>query len=143
MISLRIVQICLDTVRKDLYDTYAPRLQNQATIRFEEKRAASSRSVPNHTAFIIEKLPYQGEDGRKYVFDTPVDLRIFDIMEDVSTQTELEDKSSSDVGSRYLAFFKLLYEDLTRQFSQYAKSESMYVELDASTKSRLQMFGYL
>lgn len=52
-----ILILCLDTVRKDFYDEYAPRLRNRATIQFDEMRAASAWSVPSHAAMVTGNLP--------------------------------------------------------------------------------------
>ncbi|WP_227356234.1 sulfatase-like hydrolase/transferase [Haladaptatus salinisoli] len=53
------VVLCLDTVRKDYYDQFAPRLRERATLKFEEMRAASSWSVPSHAAMVTGLLPSQ------------------------------------------------------------------------------------
>lgn len=54
-----VLVLCLDTVRKDFYDEYAPRLRERATVRFEEMRAASAWSVPSHAAMLTGELPSQ------------------------------------------------------------------------------------
>ena len=50
--------ICLDTVRKDFFDEYAPRLR-EAGVGFEQCRAASSWSVPSHASMLTGDLPHE------------------------------------------------------------------------------------
>ncbi|MFC7156118.1 sulfatase-like hydrolase/transferase [Halomarina halobia] len=54
-----VVLIVLDTVRKDVYDEYAPRLRTAADASFEQCRAASSWSAPSHASILTGKLPHQ------------------------------------------------------------------------------------
>ena len=49
--------IVLDTVRKDYFDEYAPRLRALSDSSFENARAASSWSVPSHTSIFTGELP--------------------------------------------------------------------------------------
>lgn len=52
-----VVVLCLDSLRKDFYDTHAPQLQDLSTFRFEEMRALSSWSVPSHAGLLTGKVP--------------------------------------------------------------------------------------
>ncbi len=54
-----IVVICLDSVRKDYFDEFTPRLQKLADTSFEQCRAASSCSVPSHASLLTGELPHQ------------------------------------------------------------------------------------
>lgn len=54
-----VVLLCLDTVRKDYYDEYAPRLRERSGTRFERFYAASSWSMPSHGSIFTEVLPHQ------------------------------------------------------------------------------------
>jgi hypothetical protein len=54
-----VVLIVLDTVRKDFFDEYAPRLQSLANASFEQCRSASSTSVPSHASLLTGRLPHQ------------------------------------------------------------------------------------
>ncbi|WP_254531099.1 sulfatase-like hydrolase/transferase [Natrinema gelatinilyticum] len=54
-----VVLICLDTVRKDYFDDYAPRLQDMASVSFEQCRAASAWSTPSHASIMTGTLPHQ------------------------------------------------------------------------------------
>lgn len=54
-----VVLIVLDTVRKDFFDEYAPRLQSLSDVSFEQCRAASSTSVPSHASIVTGELPHQ------------------------------------------------------------------------------------
>lgn len=54
-----IVLIVLDTVRKDYFDEYAPRLQELGDVTFEQCRAASSTSVPSHASLVTGELPHR------------------------------------------------------------------------------------
>lgn len=51
--------LCLDTVRKDYFDRYAPRLQERAGTTFERAYAASSWSMPSHGSIFTETLPHR------------------------------------------------------------------------------------
>jgi arylsulfatase A-like enzyme len=50
--------IILDTVRRDVFDDYATRLQKMGT-SVEQCRAASSWSVPSHASLLTGKLPHR------------------------------------------------------------------------------------
>ncbi|WP_129115811.1 sulfatase-like hydrolase/transferase [Halegenticoccus tardaugens] len=52
-----VVLICLDTVRKDFFDEYAPRIRSRAAVSFEDCRAASSWSIPSHASVMTGALP--------------------------------------------------------------------------------------
>lgn len=52
-----IVLLCLDSVRKDFFDEFAPRIRSHADLSFEQCRAASSWSTPSHASMISGKLP--------------------------------------------------------------------------------------
>ncbi|WP_049921424.1 sulfatase-like hydrolase/transferase [Halopiger djelfimassiliensis] len=49
--------ILIDTVRKDYFDEYAPRLQAMSDISIDRCRAASSWSVPSHASMFTGDLP--------------------------------------------------------------------------------------
>jgi arylsulfatase A-like enzyme len=51
--------VVLDTVRKDDFDEYAPRLRELSDVSFEQCRAASSWSVPSHTSIFTGTLPHE------------------------------------------------------------------------------------
>ncbi|WP_254542769.1 sulfatase-like hydrolase/transferase [Halomarina pelagica] len=59
MSARNVVLIVLDTVRKDVYDEYAPRLRTAADASFEQCRAASSWSAPSHASVLTGELPHQ------------------------------------------------------------------------------------
>ncbi|WP_435335195.1 sulfatase-like hydrolase/transferase [Haloarchaeobius sp. TZWWS8] len=52
-----IVVVCLDTVRKDVFDRYATRLRARADVSYESCRAASCWSVPSHASMLTGQLP--------------------------------------------------------------------------------------
>jgi arylsulfatase A-like enzyme len=52
-----VVCCCLDTVRKDVFDAFATRLQRRAGLRYEQCRAASCWSVPSHASMVTGRLP--------------------------------------------------------------------------------------
>lgn len=52
-----VVLVVLDTVRKDYFDEYAPRLREASDCSFEQCRTASSWSVPSHTSIFTGALP--------------------------------------------------------------------------------------
>ncbi|WP_049894121.1 sulfatase-like hydrolase/transferase [Halogranum rubrum] len=54
-----VVLVCLDTVRKDFFDDYAPRLRARADVSFEQCRAASAWSTPSHASMFTGRLPHQ------------------------------------------------------------------------------------
>lgn len=72
--------IVLDTVRKDYFDEYAPRLQRRSDTSFEQCRAASSWSVPSHTSIFTGDLP--SEHGvHAETFDSSFDFSQFALEE--------------------------------------------------------------
>jgi hypothetical protein len=54
-----IVLVCLDSVRKDVYDEVATRLRDRAAIDFGQCRAASGWSVPSHASMMTGELPHR------------------------------------------------------------------------------------
>lgn len=54
-----VVLICLDTIRKDYFDEYAPRLQELSGVSFEQCRAASAWSTPSHASMMTGELPHK------------------------------------------------------------------------------------
>lgn len=79
---MNIALLVLDSVRKDVFDEYAPRLGALADVNLAECRAASSWSAPSHAAMVTGKLPsevgihtyqksYCSLDRNETVFDVP------------------------------------------------------------------------
>lgn len=54
-----VILVCLDTVRKDYFDRYAPRLQQLADVSVDQCRAASSWTVPSHASMFTGRLPHR------------------------------------------------------------------------------------
>lgn len=54
-----VVLIVLDSVRKDYFDEYAPRLRALADVDFDQARAASSWTVPSHASMFTGELPHR------------------------------------------------------------------------------------
>ena len=54
-----VVLVCLDAVRKDVFDEYAGRLRDRAGIEYAQARAVSGWSVPSHASMFTGKLPHQ------------------------------------------------------------------------------------
>lgn len=54
-----LVVICLDSVRKDVFDEVATRTQELADISFDSCRAGSSWSAPSHASMISGELPHE------------------------------------------------------------------------------------
>ncbi|QCW03268.1 sulfatase-like hydrolase/transferase [Natrinema pallidum] len=68
-----VVVLCLDTVRKDVYDRYAARLREMATVRFEGMRALAGWSVPSHAGLLTGSAPSEtGVHAHQRRFD-PID----------------------------------------------------------------------
>ena len=75
--SRNVALVVLDTVRKDYFDEYAPRLRAASDCSFEGCRAASSWSVPSHTSIFTGELP--SEHGvHAEGFDSTFDFSRFD-----------------------------------------------------------------
>ncbi|MFP9062471.1 sulfatase-like hydrolase/transferase [Natrialbaceae archaeon A-chndr2] len=53
-----VVLLCLDTVRKDYFDEFAPRLTERAEAVYHQCRAASGWSVPSHASMFTGELPH-------------------------------------------------------------------------------------
>lgn len=56
-----IVFICLDSVRKDVFDEVAERVKKLADVSFDNCRAVSSWSAPSHASMISGELPNEHE----------------------------------------------------------------------------------
>jgi len=54
-----VVVLCYDSVRKDFYDIYAPRVRELAELSLDDCRAASSWTVPSHGSMFTGLLPYE------------------------------------------------------------------------------------
>jgi arylsulfatase A-like enzyme len=54
-----VVLLCLDTVREDYFEQFAPRLRERADFEFRQCRAASSWSVPSHASMFTGKLAHE------------------------------------------------------------------------------------
>ncbi|MWG33157.1 sulfatase-like hydrolase/transferase [Halomarina oriensis] len=54
-----VVVLCLDTVRKDAFDAFAPRLRAAADVEYAGCRAASSWSTPSHASMVTGHLPHE------------------------------------------------------------------------------------
>jgi hypothetical protein len=54
-----VVLLCLDTVRKDFFDEYAPRITERADVVYDGCRAASSWSAPSHASMFTGQLPHE------------------------------------------------------------------------------------
>lgn len=57
--SDNVVLIVLDTVRKDFFDEFTPRLQSLSGVSFEQCRSASSTSIPSHASILTGVLPHK------------------------------------------------------------------------------------
>ncbi|NUB93257.1 sulfatase-like hydrolase/transferase [Haloterrigena sp. SYSU A121-1] len=68
-----IVVLCLDTVRKDVYDRFATRLRERAAVRFEGMRALGGWSVPSHAGLLTGSVASEtGVHAHQRRFD-PID----------------------------------------------------------------------
>lgn len=54
-----IVLICLDSVRSDYFEDFAPRITDRADVTLSECRAASSWTTPSHASIFTGNLPHQ------------------------------------------------------------------------------------
>jgi len=54
-----VVVVCLDTVRKDFFDDFAPQIQRLADVSFSQCRSASSWTVPSHASMFTGALPFE------------------------------------------------------------------------------------
>jgi arylsulfatase A-like enzyme len=54
-----VVLIVLDSVRKDYFDMFSPRLRGRTDVSFEQCRAASSWSTPSHASMLTGELPHR------------------------------------------------------------------------------------
>ncbi|SEW11096.1 sulfatase-like hydrolase/transferase [Natrinema salifodinae] len=69
-----VVVVCLDTVRKDVYDRYATGLRERAAVRFEGMRALGGWSVPSHAGLLTGSVPSEtGVHAHQRRFD-PIDV---------------------------------------------------------------------
>ena len=54
-----VVLVCLDSVRRDYFAAFAPRLRERADVEYTQCRAASGWSVPSHASMFTGTLPHQ------------------------------------------------------------------------------------
>jgi len=54
-----VVLICLDSVRKDIYEEEMTKTKELVDLSLEDCRAASSWSVPSHASFLTGQLPHE------------------------------------------------------------------------------------
>ena len=54
-----VVLVCLDSVRKDLFDRCAPTLRRRADIEYAQCRTTTSRRVPSYASMLTGTLPSQ------------------------------------------------------------------------------------
>lgn len=87
-----IVLIVLDTVRKDYFDEFAPRISEASGTSFKNCRAASSWSVPSHASIFTGLLPHQ-HDIHSESFDANFDFG-----------ESLDDNMISDMLGEYKTF---------------------------------------
>lgn len=85
--SQNIVLICLDSVRKDIFDEVAVRTQKLADTSFDNCRAASSWSAPSHASMISGLLPNEHRvTTHSRSFDSlPRENTIFDNLDEYRT----------------------------------------------------------
>ena len=80
-----VVLICLDTVRKDVFDEFAPRLQRLADVSVPQCRATSNWSAPSHAGMFTGRLPHQhGVHAGSPSFS---DLAVPTVLDDLSNHT--------------------------------------------------------
>ena len=53
-----VVLVCLDTLRQDYFEEFAPRLQERADTTYTQCRAVSGWSVPSHASILTGELPH-------------------------------------------------------------------------------------
>lgn len=87
LMSKNIVVICLDSVRKDIFDEVAVQTQKLADTSFDNCRAASSWSTPSHASMISGLLPNEhGVTTHSRSFDSlPRENTIFDNLDEYRT----------------------------------------------------------
>lgn len=73
-----IVLICLDTVRKDFFDEYAPQITKAADVSIKQGRATSAWSTPSHASMISGQLAHEhGVHTYNKSFDTLPESQTF------------------------------------------------------------------
>lgn len=82
-----IVFICLDSVRKDVFDEVATRTRELADVSFDNCRAASSWSAPSHASMISGLLAHEhGVTTHSRSFDSlSIDRTMFDSLRNYRT----------------------------------------------------------
>ncbi|WP_415381175.1 sulfatase-like hydrolase/transferase [Halosimplex sp. TS25] len=79
-----VVVLCYDSVRKDFYDVYAPRVRELSDVSLNQCRAASSWTVPSHGSMFTGTLPHEHgvhTHDRDYS-SIPVEETLFSAMPD-------------------------------------------------------------
>lgn len=77
-----VILVCLDSVRKDYFDSTATRVPQIADVSFEQCRAASSWSGPSYASMISGLLPHQhGVHTHSKSFESlPLEQTLFDTL---------------------------------------------------------------
>jgi arylsulfatase A-like enzyme len=95
-----VVLVCLDTVRKDYFDRFAPRLAAAANVRYEQCRAASAWSTPSHASMLTGRLPHEhGVHTHNRDFSTL--SRADTVMADLDGYTAIGVSANLFAGPRY------------------------------------------
>ncbi|NUC70870.1 sulfatase-like hydrolase/transferase [Haloterrigena sp. SYSU A558-1] len=137
-----IVLICLDSVRKDYFDSLADRLRSKASSSFENARAASTCSAPSHASMMTGELP---EVHRVYShnpwFDVDRNNTFLGILRD---HRAIGVSSNTFAGSPFK--FDSLFDDFVdvspeRRFAKGIDVEEYMNQTEASGMS--QYLGYL
>lgn len=82
-----IILVCMDSVRKDYFDSTATRVPQMADVSFNQCRAASSWSAPSYASMISGLLPHQHDVNThsKYFDSLTVEETIFDTLDEYRT----------------------------------------------------------
>ena len=91
-----VVLVILDTVRKDYFDSYAPRLTERSDVSFHNCRATSSWSVPSHASIFTGQLPHQ---HHVHAESFGPDLNFDDAIGELSVTNSLPDHRSIGISS--------------------------------------------
>lgn len=143
MQSPNIALICLDTVRKDRYDTHASQLRGMASYKHNQMRALSTWSVPSHGSLITGQLPSEhGVHGGSpdYRNIDTTDVWINDLPEQYTTHC-----ASSNIYAGPTYYFDRFFDSHTivsntKRFNAGSDVQKFLVENDARGISKYRAF---
>lgn len=128
-----VVLVCLDSVRRDYFDEYAPRLRDRADVTVQQCRAASSWSVPSHASMFTGLRPSE-HDVHTHEID-------FSGLQSSSVTTRLADHRTLCVTSNAFTTQEFNFDCLFDELTFVSSGKRFTQGIDAGGKSGLEIIA--